>query len=155
ADAALRAIALGAAPHGWVAGDGSLVRLGSSPGPVAEPLLGVSFSIEPGRLYVKGVLCEADERASFYNQPDRHVETRLAPGAYVAYLDVWQRYLSYLEAPSIREVALGGPDTAGRAKTVWQVRTLPLDDVSPPGWTCLSDIPGWAALTAKPTARLR
>jgi photosystem II stability/assembly factor-like uncharacterized protein len=155
-DTALRAIALGAAPDGWVVGDASaLVRLGSSPGPVLEPLIGVSFSIEPGRLYVKGVLCEADERASFYNQPDRRVATRLEPGTYLAYLDVWQRYISSLEDPRIREVALGGPDTAGRSKTVWQVRALPLEDVSPPAWTCVSEIPGWAELTATPKARLR
>ena len=42
---------------------------------------------------------------------------RLAPGAYLIYLDAWQRHLSSLEAPAIREVALGGPDTATRART--------------------------------------
>ncbi len=71
------------------------------------------------------------------------------------YLDVWQRHLAHLEDPEIREVALGGPDTASRAKTVWQLRTLPLDPSSPSDWTCLSDIPGWNDLIAPPAARLR
>lgn len=42
---------------------------------------------------------------------------------YLVYLDVWERHVSYLETDSlIREVALGGPDTATRAQLVWQVR---------------------------------
>jgi hypothetical protein len=43
------------------------------------------------------------------------------------YLDVWERLITAVEDPSIREVALGGPDTAARAKVVWQVRGLPAD----------------------------
>ena len=38
------------------------------------------------------------------------------------YLDVWERAITYAEDDSIREVALGGPDTAARAKLVWQVK---------------------------------
>jgi hypothetical protein len=46
---------------------------------------------------------------------------------YLVYLDVWERHITYLEDDgniSIREVALGGPDTATRAKVVWQVKVL-------------------------------
>jgi hypothetical protein len=38
------------------------------------------------------------------------------------YLDVWERHLTYIEDDLIREVALGGPDTATRAKIMWQVK---------------------------------
>jgi hypothetical protein len=38
------------------------------------------------------------------------------------YLDVWERVITYAEDDSIREVALGGPDTAARTKLVWQVK---------------------------------
>ena len=48
---------------------------------------------------------------------------------YLIYLDVWQRHLTALEAPEIREAALGGPDTATRVKTIWQVRAVPFDNV--------------------------
>lgn len=42
---------------------------------------------------------------------------------YLVYLDLWERHISYVEDDSIREVALGGPDTAARAKLLWQVKT--------------------------------
>ena len=49
--------------------------------------------------------------------------TPLPAGASVQfYLDVWERALTYAEDDSIREVALGGPDTAARTKIVWQVK---------------------------------
>ena len=51
-------------------------------------------------------------------------------GIYVAYLDVWERDITALEDPSIREVALGGPDTCTRTKTVWQVKLLRLGDLT-------------------------
>lgn len=47
--------------------------------------------------------------------------------SYLIYLDVWERHISYLADDAIREVALGGPDTATRAKVVWQVKASPAD----------------------------
>jgi hypothetical protein len=49
----------------------------------------------------------------------------LATGDYLIYLDVWERLITFVEDDAIREVALGGPDTAARARIVWQVKTLP------------------------------
>lgn len=50
---------------------------------------------------------------------------------YLAYLDVWQRHLTAIEKPGLREPALNIPDTATRTKTVWQVKLLePGDDTS-------------------------
>src|SRR5215217_6505924 len=42
----------------------------------------------------------------------------------LVYLDVWQRHITAIEDPDILEVALGGPDTTTRVKTVWQVKVL-------------------------------
>jgi hypothetical protein len=151
----LRGIAAGASPHGWIVGDDSALVPLEGAAPAFRSLPALSFGIQPGRYYVKGTLCEIEEAASFYNQPDRRVAERLTPGTHLAFLDVWQRHLSYLEEPRIREVALGGPDTASRGKTVWQLRTMPIDAVSPPEWHCLSEVPEWEALVAPSAARLK
>jgi hypothetical protein len=45
-----------------------------------------------------------------------------ATGSFQFYLDVWERVITYAQDDSIREVALGGPDTAARTKLVWQVK---------------------------------
>src|SRR5579871_73270 len=58
------------------------------------------------------------------------------------YLDVWERAVGYAEDDSIREVALGGPDTAARTKLVWQVKWQQADRLTcfapptppPRGW---------------------
>ena len=62
---------------------------------------------------------------SYMTQPDYPVPVsqRLAAGrTYQVYLDVWERVMTYIEDDSMREVALGGPDTAARTKIVWQVK---------------------------------
>jgi hypothetical protein len=57
-------------------------------------------------------------------QPDYPSPPPLGKGVtYQIYLDVWERLITYVEDDSIREVALGGPDTAARSKLVWQVKT--------------------------------
>lgn len=141
---------------GWVVGDTSTaLRLGAgSPDLAAVSLPAVNLSIEPGRYYVNGALCELDARASYLHQPDGGAAERFTPGAYLLYLDAWQRHLSALEAPAIREVALGGPDTATRARTVAQVRALPLPATSPFDWNCDSSIAAWDALVNAPRPHL-
>jgi len=80
-----------------------------------------------------------------------------ADGTYLAYLEAWQRHLSPLDLPvddsSMRKVALGGPDTCTREKTVTQVKLLRAGDLGA-GLDCLSDIAAWNALTAAPDGRL-
>ena len=58
-------------------------------------------------------------------KPPALVQTTGDNAAYIAYLDVWLRHITYIEDPAIREVALGGPDTTTRAKIVWQVKVAP------------------------------
>jgi len=81
------------------------------------------FLISAGQYYVDGILCENERLSSYLKQPDLPGAAAItAPGLYIVYVDVWQRHLTALDDPSIREIALGGPDTASRTKTVWQVK---------------------------------
>jgi hypothetical protein len=110
------------------------------------------FYLSAGRYYVDGIQCELEQAVLFSKQPDLPGQT-LTAGTYLLYLDVWQRHLAALEDPSIREVALGGPDTATRAKTVWQVRTVPID-APPADVDCTTAVPKFDALRQAPTAHL-
>ncbi len=46
---------------------------------------------------------------------------------FLAYLDVWQRVVTAFDDPQMREVALGGADTAQRSQTLWQVKIIPIE----------------------------
>ena len=93
------------------------------------------FSIGKGRYYVNGILCEvgADMTYTYRNQPNYFISKEEKDqniisdsGFALIYLDVWERHISYVEDDAIREVALGGPDTATRAKIIWQVKMISL-----------------------------
>ena len=99
-----------------------------------------------GRYYVDGILIEHEEfgidglpvsadaagvaqPATYFGQPsalfdDDDATDRLTP-PFLVYLRVWERHISAIEDPGIREIALGraGPDTATRAQVIWQVLT--------------------------------
>jgi hypothetical protein len=81
-------------------------------------------------------------------------QLNLPAGVYLAYLDVWQREVTALDDPRIREVALGGPDTAARLKTVCQVRLLEVASSSPANLACTTDFPEWEDLIASSSGRL-
>jgi photosystem II stability/assembly factor-like uncharacterized protein len=144
----LRSLSFFGSDPGWLVGDGSAaLRIGGGSPDVADVVLpAINLWILPGRMYVKGTLCELEARASYGHQPDGGAEQPLEPGGYLMYLDVWQHHVSALELPIIREVALGGPDTATRARTIAQVRALPLPPSSPFDWNCSSTIADWDAL---------
>jgi hypothetical protein len=90
------------------------------------------FAIGRGRYYVDGILCENETATTRYeNQADLPFPPELEKGtAYLVYLDVWERHVTALEDDDIREKALGGADTATRAKIVWQVKAVSLEDIS-------------------------
>ena len=92
---------------------------------------------------------------SYYSQPDLPVPASalVAGSHYLAYLDLWQRPISAIEDPAIREVALGGPDTTTRLRTIAQVRLLPLPAGSPPP-TCAALGRCWSPPGSDSTARL-
>jgi hypothetical protein len=91
---------------------------------------GGDFSICAGHYYVKGILCELAEETSYKEQPNYPLPDELPElvfgdnKTYLVYLDVWERHISYVEDDAIREVALGGPDTASRAQIIWQVKVI-------------------------------
>jgi hypothetical protein len=70
-----------------------------------------------------------------------------------AYLDVWERHVTALEDSEIREIALGGPDTASRTQTVWQVKLQRLGDPTA-DLTCAT-VPDWSSFIDESTALLR
>ena len=61
-----------------------------------------------------------DTHLSWLNLADDHY-------LLLVYLDIWQRYITSLDDPRLREVALGGPDTTGRLQTIGQVEILPIN----------------------------
>ncbi|MFF8958243.1 DUF6519 domain-containing protein [Streptomyces sp. NPDC014894] len=72
---------------------------------------------------------------TYWDQPDGHRDPERPgdrlPGRfpYLVFLKVWERSVTAVEDPLLREVALGSaaPDTTARLKVVWQVLPLPGD----------------------------
>ncbi len=111
------------------------------------------LTISKGRIYVDGILCELEGNTSFLTQKDFPNAAWVSPvggRTDLVYLDVWQRHVTAVEDPNLRESALGGPDTTTRLQTVCQVKVLEdVGDVS-----CSAAMPKWDALTAASPARL-
>ena len=119
------------------------------------PLAGGNFEIGKGRLYADGILCENDATLAFTAQQDCPAQQPIGlSGRYLVYLDVWRRHLTALDDPLVRETALGGPDTATRTKTIWQVKTVRVGDLGAPV-DCASEPPDWTKIIAPSTGRLR
>jgi hypothetical protein len=141
---------------------------------------GANLIIGAGSFYVDGVLVQNDAEAVVF-APSGDEPRPLQPfvvagpepvpppqqGVYLAYLHVFERHLTYLEEPLIRELALGGPDHGTRTQTCWQVALLYVDDAdlpsgggegsgssSAPALPCSAHIPAWDSLTAAPAATL-
>jgi hypothetical protein len=132
---------------------------------------GGTLSIGAGRMYVDGLLAEnhgdpvdgfdpvlagraGTKPVDYAEQPYWPTPDALPTGGTaVAYLDVWQREVTPLQAGDLIEPAVG-VDTTGRAQTVWQVRLLTGVDPATDCQTPLSDIKGWTELTAPSAARL-
>ncbi|MBK9940761.1 MAG: hypothetical protein IPP13_03965 [Kouleothrix sp.] len=122
---------------------------GVEKGFLIEPGPANDFAIRRGHYYVEGVLCDSqgDTRPlSYSDQPflkpladDELLNNLGDPGTrLLVYLDACERHISAVEdtspghptVASIREVALGGPDTASRAQLVWQVKCVPITDAA-------------------------
>ena len=145
-------------------------------GPCGVPREGGGFQIElapggedlvltAGRIYVDGILCEAEEAFRYRQQtdfpdapmpPDLGISPELLAGPYLVYLDVWRRHVTALEDPQIQERALGGPDTGTRAQVIRQVKLLRALFANGAPLNCSTQDPeGWARLTAPSSGRLR
>jgi hypothetical protein len=111
------------------------------------------FFLSAGHYYVNGILCENDQIVAFSAQPDLPGATPPGKaGLYVVYLDVWLRHITAIDDPHLREVALGGPDTTTRARTIWQVKCWGASA----GATgdCGTDFKGFKEFLAPPTGTL-
>ncbi len=97
-----------------------------------------------------GVAPLAYESQPFFYAPGYPTVSSAAGTASLLYLDVWQREVTVYEDERLIEPALGGPDTATRMQTAWQVKSIDGDV----GLTCATDLPTWTTLTAASTARL-
>ncbi len=107
--------------------------------PEHDPGFAISVSqneilIGAGRYYVEGLLCEnTSDRLPYLNQPylldpspsDGTLLSELVQAggtsAIQVYLQVWQRLVTALDDPCLREPALGQADTTARLQTVWRV----------------------------------
>ena len=113
--------------------------LGPHAGPAAELGFEIAtdadgFTISRGRYYVGGLLAVNEPPPGTTNPGPLAFNDQegipaggqdfAAAKPYFFYLDVWERAVSWLEDDAIREVALGGPDTAIRRQVVWQVRAI-------------------------------
>lgn len=95
---------------------------------------GDGLTVTPGRIWVDGILCdrEGEDPVPLTGQEDLPgYELPDDDGVYLVYVDVWDRHITHLEDPEIREPALGGPDTTTRTRTVCQVRLHRIGDDEP------------------------
>jgi hypothetical protein len=114
-----------------------------------------NLTLGQGRYYVHGILCENAQDETLPVQPYLpDVPLPTTPAVYLAYLDVWERHVTYLDDALIREVALEGPDTATRHQVVWQVK---FENVGGPGTTpaCVDFGDDWNPSGTVSTGRLR
>ncbi|MFE2107281.1 DUF6519 domain-containing protein [Kitasatospora sp. NPDC059463] len=128
---------------------------GAPTGPSAGPSAGAS----------DGGAGEEPAGWTYWDQPDAYRDQERPgdrlPGAFpfLVYLKVWERSVTAVEDPELREVALGAamPDTAARAKVVWQVLALPASELSVPegGLAGVREaFDAWAGAHERPVARL-
>lgn len=116
---------------------GSLDTLLSKPGDTSEA----------GNPQVQAEEVKLRRVITYSSQPDFPTQNTsadlatLVPGNYLAYLDVWERHITAMDDPVIREVALDVPDTTTRTQTVWQLKLRPTESSLEPALAA-KDLPG-------------
>ena len=109
-----------------------------------------------GRVAVQRVTSLRSQPNRFPVNPfDASDPAHVTSGVYRVELDVWNREISSVEDPSIREVALGDADSANRLKVIWQLRLVAAGAIgggscatevqAPPGLLAASTVPGLPA----------
>lgn len=82
------------------------------------------FLVTGGHYYVDGLLCEVDKSFLHSDYVIENDFTKPDNFPVLVYLDVWERLVTHSQNPLLREVALGGADTAARAEVKWQVKVV-------------------------------
>jgi hypothetical protein len=92
----------------------------------------IDFDLLPGTMYVGGLRVTLESAEAFSLQKDwlqQAAADRPALGGAeridAVYLEVWQQSVTSTEDAELHEVALGGPDTSVRVRTMRRVRVLP------------------------------
>lgn len=115
----------GAVPDGFVEPDDLAGRWRyDDPAAAALPRSSRDVCVGPGRCYVDGRLCENPNHRMVTVDAATLARARASGSRLVAYVDVWECYVSAYEDASLRDVALGGLDTSGRTRTVAQTWLL-------------------------------
>jgi Family of unknown function (DUF6519) len=128
-------------------------RAGRPTGEFPVTIGGGTLNVGQGTLYLDGIPCVNDAPCTISTQPFLPLDSTavanfpdLAAGAgtYAVYLRAFERLVTAVEDPEIRETALGGADTSVRSQLVWQVR---LRQITPPaaGVTCANIGDAWKA----------
>lgn len=102
-----------------------------------------TIQIGAGRYYVQGILCENEAPLTYDSQPylidpavsDADLLSELSDGVIDSirlFLQVWQRLVTTLDDPCLREPALGQADTTVRLQTVWRVIAQTTSPAKPP-----------------------
>jgi hypothetical protein len=119
--------------------DSALAEMSAAPAPQTPPLPAPN---------------PAPAAMQFTQQPYYPGVTFPPGGPFLAYIDVWQRPVTYLQHPHLIEKAVG-IDTTGRLQTVWQVDLLDLSKMSnASSVTCSTDIPAFDSLIRASGAEL-
>ncbi len=110
-------------PNEITADNSSALRIGgltSGPGGV------VDFKIGRGLAYAGGIPLLFTSDMAYRDQPGYPEPENLpASGDLLVYLESWERTTTFIDDESIREPALGGPDTCLRLKAIGQVKAMP------------------------------
>jgi hypothetical protein len=95
----------------------------------------IDFSIGCGIAYIGGFPCWFENNMMFKAQPDYpEPEIPEGTGDILAYVEVWNKTINYIDDETIREPALGGPDTCLRKKLIAQVKFKYVpDNIDTPG----------------------
>ncbi len=100
--------------------------------------------VSPGRYYVEGMLCERFPETDPAGDVGRFGEDRLSAellakiqpvdpgGDYRIFLDLWELYVTAIQDPLLREIALGGPTTTTRSQVLPQIDIAPWSRAFPP-----------------------
>ncbi len=108
---------------------------------------GIDFTLAPGSLYVGGLRTTLEAPAELFSLQKDWLQQALAdrlslgaaPRIDLVYLEVWQQPVTAVEDDELREVALGGPDTSVRLRSMRRVRVLPniASESCTAAWTAL------------------
>jgi photosystem II stability/assembly factor-like uncharacterized protein len=125
----------------------------------AMPAAGRTLTLSAGHIYVEGVRCENERTVSFSRQPEPPLSATPFPpanaGRYGVFLQVQEQHLTAAEREELREVALGGPDSATRTRTVWQAGLVALPGVDGGEATCADVVANSPADPARGRLRAR